>query len=304
MNKVIIRRGAAALLAAVLLVCAGWGLRQAFRFRYGVQGTRLERTDLPGFAPAEEQGLVGLMPTENHCGREQDVTFTDDAGRCWRIRVPGWSLLWAETNGVGARIEARNVHTGVLRSLYLGREADTFDFFPQAVGEDLYADALGNIHRFLFWRWRSCQWTEAGFRELTGQMTVEELSPGEVGQRVAFGNHLDLQQTADFNGSLLVTDGRVTAPQLFLRQQAPAGARTLSRTADYTNARGLYWTLQWEETGKGDTDGVCLYARCRDTGDWVEIRLEEGYLESLDPDTGKAALEAAREALDHILPRE
>lgn len=300
-----IRRWAAALLAVAVLLSAGVALRWAFRFRQGVQGNQLERTDLPGFAPTDSESLLGLMPTENHCTRDGSVTLTDDAGRGWRVQVPGWSLQWAETNGVGARVVARNLDTGAIRDFYLGKEADTFEFYPQTMGEELYADALGQMNRFLFWRWRVSPWTESGFRDFTRQMTVEAVPAGDVGQRVAFGDRLDLQQTGDFNGSLLITGDRVAAPQLTLCARAPTAYDGATGTQAYTSAGGLTWTLYWWETDPAvlADKGMQLAACCEDTGDWVQIRLDGQYLEPRDLDDPDGALEAARQALDHILPR-
>lgn len=298
-------RWAAALLAVMLLLCAGWALRQGYRLRHGVQGSRLARTDLPGFAPTEEQTLVGLMPAENHTAQENTLTLTDDAGRCWRLRVPGWSLLWTETNAVGAVVQACRVDTGVIRYFYLGRQADTFAVFPRTMGEELYADALSSLHHFLFWNWRSCSWTEEGFRAFLEQMTVEAVPAGQTGQRVALGDRLDLQQTADFNGSLLLTGDRVAAPQLVLREQAPAAYDGAPGTDRYTGAGGLTWTLQWWTITPEvlAEKGMKLAARCEDTGDWVELLLDDQYLADRGLQTQDQALEAAREALDHILPR-
>lgn len=293
-------RWLAALLAAAVLVGAGAALRWTFRMWYGGQGSALERTDLPGYAPVPNDLPAGAYAAENHCTEPGAVTLTDDAGRCWRVSAEGWNLQWVQTNGVGAVINARNVRTGATHSFYLGAQADSFDFFPQKLGEELYADPLGTMRKTLGRLWRVCGWTESGFRDFTGGMRVEAISPGEVGQRVALGNGLDLQQDAGFSGNLLLVEDTVTAPELTLRQEEPADLAQAPQTRTYTNADGLTWTLRWQDFQPGET--LRLAAGC-ETGDWLEIWLYSGFLEYKGITTQEQALEEVFRALDHISRR-
>lgn len=299
-------RWLAALAALALLLGVGLYAGGALRRTLSVRtsgGSRMTRTDLPGFGMVRLTDPEGIIPAENHCTEEGGVTVVDDLGRGWKIAVPGWNLQWVMTNSLGAWIDARNIRTGVTESFYLGSNADSFDVCPQTLGDDLKADTMGDLHRFLGWSWQTSRWSEQGFRAFLKQMTLESIEPAEVGQTIALGDALNLRQDAELCGQPVWMGQESHAPCVTLWYE-PFLFENTPKTETFAGAGGLEWTLKWFDNADTDLrqDGLTVFAvgACG----YLEIDLDPQYLEYKGITSVEEALAQAKAVLEHISPRE
>lgn len=297
---------AALLLVIVVGLYIGSCIRKAMKVQEYDRNGRLQRSDLPGYGKILAGDPEWFTIPENHCDQESGVTLVDEMGRAWRVEVPGWNLFWDSTNAVGAYVMARNVDTGEVNAFILGAEEDQLGNAVQRVGEDVTVDCLPNLRQFLGWHWLEPAWPEKEFRAFAEQMTVTPISPEEVGQTVAFGNDLNLHQTGDFNGSLMMKDDKVCGVQLRLFDLPPLSEEDGEIfTGDYTSGSGMEWELQWQPVSAEEMakEGVTLFAGYADSY-YVEITMEWDYVKQNQISSMEQAVEEAQEALDHITLRE
>lgn len=297
---------AALLVVAVAGLYIGGCIRNAMKVREYDRNGRLQRSDLPGYGRNLAADPEWYTKPENHCTEESGVTLVDEMSRAWRVEVPGWNLFWESTNAVGAYVMARNVDTGEMNTFILGAEEDQLGNAVQTVGEDVTVDCLPNLRQFLWWDWLEPAWPEKEFRAFAKQMTVTSISPEEVGQTVAFGNDLNLHQTSDFNGSLMMAGNKVCSVQLRLFDLPLLSDEDGEIfTAAYTSGSGMEWELQWQQISAEEMaeEGVTLFAGYADS-QYVEIAMERDYVRQKQIGSMEQAVEEAQKALDHISPRE
>lgn len=267
--------------------------------------SRLTRTDLPGFGMVRLTDPEGIITAENHCTKEGSVTVVDNQGRGWKITVPGWNLQWVMTNNLGAWIDAHNLKTGVTESFYLGNKADSFDVCPQTVVENLKADTMGDLHRFLGWSWQTSRWSKQEFHAFVNKMTVEAINLTEVGQIIALGDALNLRQDAELCGQPVWVGHENHAPRVTLWQD-PFLFEEKPVTEIVSGAGGLKWTLLWFESSDTNTnlwqDGIAVFAS--GSSGFLEIDLDPQYLKYKGITTVESALAQAKAVLRHIFPRE
>lgn len=283
----------------------GWKIWPAYHVQVYDNNGRLTRGDLPGFGclrNSEDGGKI--LAAENHCNYENAVTVVDETGRAWHLQASGWNLQWAMTNAVGAALLARNVQTGEVHWFYLGKNAGQFSFCPQQLGEDLTIDCGGRSWFFFGKLWQLSEWPAWSFRAFAQQLQVMRIDRQGVGQTVALGDDLNLEQTATFCGSLLLENGKQVAPEVTLWYEPFFFEEGDPEKITYTSANDLEWTLMWfdSSTEQLAEEGTAVYASCG-IGGYLEIALSKEMLQQQNIQTMGQAVEAAERVLDHISRR-
>lgn len=306
------------LLAALLLIIVIAGAVAWFRASQTNKYTSCEdfvRTDLPGFcAVTKEMDENATVHTGNLCQQEMPVTFVDEIGRAWKLSASGWNFLWTGTDAVGATIDAHNIKTGEVFTFHIGHPEHSNNLYPIAVQDDLTIDPLPVVKEFLNWNWLEPCYNKNDFKNFAEkQLQAEEIDPSEVGQKVAFGNELTVEQTAAFNTQMLIAPSEDTPTKtsnesiqtILLADLPEIGNPDQIFTAVYTNKNGLIWTLQWltnNETSM-DFEGFMMYASCGYSGT-VRIVLSSDYLSTHGISDIDSALKNIHQTLDLFSPYE
>ena len=299
---------ALALLALLigLLLPAGQRLGPFLEYSEREAACALTRTDLPGYEayPALADPL-NSMAAANHCAEACPVTLVDEQGRAWRLSAEGYCLQWDYTSTAGALVAAKNLRTGETVSFWLGSPDHVPGEFPVPVQDGLTADVLPRIKQVFGLPWQFPSFDKGRFRQfITRTLRVEAIPGQEVGQTVAFGNGMDLRQTADFNpAGIYLSGGRGSVCPRLILMEKPAYLSGPTRTASYTTAAGLQATLLWSEYA-GDSPverGVSLFADFGSRG-VVQVMLDPCYMAAQGIATADQALAHARAQLDRLTP--
>lgn len=298
-------RYAAAVLLMLILLWGIWQsvppLAQALREQPPGIPVQLERTDLPGFE-ALPAALYpdGTIRTANQCAEAVPATLVDERGRAWRLSARDYSFLWVETCQTGALVHARHTRTGVRISFYLGE--DPVGAYPICLGPGLVINALPRTRTFLGHTFVAPCCHRQDFRTFADNLQIEEISPEEVGQTVAFGQDLNVRQTADFSTGLLCVDQTDTGVHTTLLYDPPLW-QTAPNTCRYTNPAGLTWELQWlpPDPETLANRGMTLFASCGRSG-FVQIDLPPASFCQEEAPAVPQALQAAQQALDRFSP--
>lgn len=248
----------------------------------------------------------GMIVVENHSEEQRSVTVVDDLGRGWRVSAKGWSFQWVMTNSLGAWIEGRSLRTGLTEAFYLGSNAHQLGVCPRTLQEGLSVDAMGKVWRmFSYHATPATAWSERGFRAFSKRLVVEAIPPEAVGQPVALGDCLTLQQDQNFCGRYLWV-GKVLKSTGVILWDAPIPPEETNRTKRYKSATGLLWTLAWIEGSDPVVaeQGLRVYASCQESSGYLEIRLEPQLLQARGISTAVGALQEAGRVLDRISLRE
>ena len=287
--------------AILLLLAALWLLSE----KKPVHGNALSRTDLPGFAAVTlEEAERGTIRVENHSTQQVPVTLVDETGRAWKLSAPGWNFLWVYTDEVGAFVEAHNIRSGETTTFHLGHPDDALEAFPIQIREDLVADPLFTARQFLLWSWNEPDCNKPQFQKFVEDvLQVEEISPEQMGQTIAFGEHLNAKQSAAFTPRLLLTGGSNQAVETTLLSEMPLTADQAAFQKEYTNKHGLSFALRWNDTLDEDLlfATFTVYAAFGEN-EAIQLVLDQNYLTENGLTSAEAAIIHVEQALDHFSP--
>lgn len=286
--------------AAILLLLAVLWLLSG---KTQAHGNALARTDLPGFAAVTlEEAERGILRAENHSAQQAPVTLVDETGRAWKLSAPGWNFLWIYTDAVGALVEAHNIHSDETIVFHLGHPDDALEAFPIQIQEELVADPLFTARQFLLWSWNEPDCNKPQFQKFVEDvLQIEEIRPEEVGQTIAFGEHLNAEQCAEFTPRLLLNGGSSRAVQTTLLSEMPLTANKAAFEKEYTNKHGLSFNLRWNDTLDEDLlfATFTVYAAFGEN-EAIQLVLDQNYLTENELTSTEAALLHVEQALDHF----
>lgn len=285
--------------AILLLLAVLWLLSEKNQAR----GSALSRTDLPGFAAVTlEEAERGTIRTENHSAQQAPVTLVDENGRAWKLSAPGWNFLWVYTDAVGALVEAHNIRSDETIAFHLGHPDDALEAFPIRIREDLVADPLFTARQFLLWSWNEPDCNKPQFRKFVEDvLQIEEIRPEQVGQVIAFGEHLNAEQSAAFTPRLLLTGGSSQAVQATLLSEMPLTADEAAFQQEYTNRHDLSFVLRWNDTLDEDLlfASFTVYAAFGEN-EAIQLVLDQNYLTENDLTSAEAAIRHVEQTLDYF----